>query len=553
MTGKLCFWAILSTSDLRFIYFSPSLAKLLGIPPNIVPEVLQGKALWDFIHPEEYAMAKDDLKKFMETKNIGGSVTRCRLIDLDDIIEHKVIRRSSSEIDIPVKIQPRPLDRRRSSFNDGPNWEVVDIVMYLVTDQIILTFFHADYDVGLPTSAGSLPLVCQEVDFNIEDGKDLMALLHSITSGNAGITRSGSVRIFQIMETETKNVLVTWPPATDPCRESIQLSDATLSQLLVELIDKKALRHVDPKHLHPYENATCVHQAQVHRRVLLEYGPPKNVESIVVQYGSITFGSFDVCCLDTIVPSQTSSFDTSSSFSMSNNVQTPSPPTIANRLHRGAAITSDPDVRISLTDNELRNYATDEAVILTPILTEQLPKSAASSASVWNSNIQLNLGQPSPPVSNGRVTCESCHTESSPEWRKGPSGQKTLCNACGLRYARSVAKQDSFGRRQRGVRVVINNDPPYKYPKSPSNIQITNVSPRSKNRPSDQVVAEPLDHRPSYSEPVYPKPSSSSSSSSNRTKRRKKSRYLPIGDNRAGARTRAARKARMMQSDAPQF
>ncbi|GAA6007102.1 hypothetical protein JCM10207_001508 [Rhodosporidiobolus poonsookiae] len=37
--------------------------------------------------------------------------------------------------------------------------------------------------------------------------------------------------------------------------------------------------------------------------------------------------------------------------------------------------------------------------------------------------------------------CESCGTVNSPEWRKGPTGAKSLCNACGLRYARSVARQ----------------------------------------------------------------------------------------------------------------
>jgi hypothetical protein len=29
----------------------------------------------------------------------------------------------------------------------------------------------------------------------------------------------------------------------------------------------------------------------------------------------------------------------------------------------------------------------------------------------------------------------------SPEWRKGPSGRKTLCNACGLRWAKREKKQ----------------------------------------------------------------------------------------------------------------
>ncbi|CAO1629620.1 unnamed protein product [Jaminaea pallidilutea] len=41
----------------------------------------------------------------------------------------------------------------------------------------------------------------------------------------------------------------------------------------------------------------------------------------------------------------------------------------------------------------------------------------------------------------GEKRCTSCGTSNSPEWRKGPSGQKTLCNACGLRYSRAVSRQ----------------------------------------------------------------------------------------------------------------
>jgi hypothetical protein len=36
--------------------------------------------------------------------------------------------------------------------------------------------------------------------------------------------------------------------------------------------------------------------------------------------------------------------------------------------------------------------------------------------------------------------CAQCHRTDSPEWRKGPNGQHSLCNACGLRYARQQAK-----------------------------------------------------------------------------------------------------------------
>ena len=37
--------------------------------------------------------------------------------------------------------------------------------------------------------------------------------------------------------------------------------------------------------------------------------------------------------------------------------------------------------------------------------------------------------------------CTDCGTLDSPEWRKGPSGPKTLCNACGLRWAKKEKRR----------------------------------------------------------------------------------------------------------------
>eukprot|EP00127_Corallochytrium_limacisporum_P000917 Clim_evm1s33 gene=Clim_evmTU1s33 len=39
---------------------------------------------------------------------------------------------------------------------------------------------------------------------------------------------------------------------------------------------------------------------------------------------------------------------------------------------------------------------------------------------------------------NQDKACSECHTTQSPEWRRGPLGPKTMCNACGLRYAKKV-------------------------------------------------------------------------------------------------------------------
>ncbi|KDN35905.1 hypothetical protein RSAG8_11213, partial [Rhizoctonia solani AG-8 WAC10335] len=38
--------------------------------------------------------------------------------------------------------------------------------------------------------------------------------------------------------------------------------------------------------------------------------------------------------------------------------------------------------------------------------------------------------------------CHSCEIGDTPEWRRGPDGQRTLCNACGLHYAKLVRKRD---------------------------------------------------------------------------------------------------------------
>ncbi|KAE8148311.1 hypothetical protein BDV25DRAFT_141933 [Aspergillus avenaceus] len=41
----------------------------------------------------------------------------------------------------------------------------------------------------------------------------------------------------------------------------------------------------------------------------------------------------------------------------------------------------------------------------------------------------------------GEYMCSDCGTSDSPEWRKGPEGPKTLCNACGLRWAKKEKKR----------------------------------------------------------------------------------------------------------------
>lgn len=47
---------------------------------------------------------------------------------------------------------------------------------------------------------------------------------------------------------------------------------------------------------------------------------------------------------------------------------------------------------------------------------------------------------------HGPRSCDECGAVESPEWRKGPKGPKTLCNACGLRWAKKTRKEEKMPR-----------------------------------------------------------------------------------------------------------
>jgi hypothetical protein len=42
--------------------------------------------------------------------------------------------------------------------------------------------------------------------------------------------------------------------------------------------------------------------------------------------------------------------------------------------------------------------------------------------------------------------CHSCNRAETPEWRRGPDGARTLCNACGLHYAKLTRKQNNASK-----------------------------------------------------------------------------------------------------------
>lgn len=53
--------------------------------------------------------------------------------------------------------------------------------------------------------------------------------------------------------------------------------------------------------------------------------------------------------------------------------------------------------------------------------------------------------------------CLTCGTSKSPEWRKGPDGYKSLCNACGLRFSRNASRMKKKEEKARNAAEVAAN------------------------------------------------------------------------------------------------
>lgn len=47
--------------------------------------------------------------------------------------------------------------------------------------------------------------------------------------------------------------------------------------------------------------------------------------------------------------------------------------------------------------------------------------------------------------------CAVCATTVTPEWRKGPAGLRSLCNGCGITYAKRVKEHESRGAARLGT------------------------------------------------------------------------------------------------------
>ena len=85
--------------------------------------------------------------------------------------------------------------------------------------------------------------------------------------------------------------------------------------------------------------------------------------------------------------------------------------------------------------------------------------------------------------------CANCHTKHTPEWRRGPSGNRDLCNSCGLRWAKQQGRISPRTTSQRSAHSVgsdAQSDSPQNSAPNPAGSQQRRMSASAEETPGEK-------------------------------------------------------------------
>ncbi|KAI9260026.1 hypothetical protein EDC94DRAFT_611511 [Helicostylum pulchrum] len=344
MSVASCFWALLSLEKFEYIYLPDYITDTQIALGKTPADILLCQSLLQFIHPDEFALAKTDLMNFTRIKTLAGAVTRCRLKSIKSTI-----------------YQEYGHDR-----NTKEEWVITDVVMYTATNNTILTFFHShELDNDNTTCCGSRQV--------LNEPSTLQNLLNATTLEDP-------IRIFQIYDTQTKQLIISWPGCLDD----------TITKLATLLTEKEMDKRMEYPLLKT--DTACTHHSHSSSHQILDPFGLCQIERIIITYGSLTFSSFQ---FTPVIENSTSTYH-HYMYMTPHNYQ---------------------DFKRKSNINDILNNPTSSACLL---------NTTYSPAKKYSEETK----SPLPKAWRGRFgayekKCENCQTSTSPEWRKGPTGHKT--------------------------------------------------------------------------------------------------------------------------------
>ncbi|TRM65125.1 hypothetical protein BD626DRAFT_567963 [Schizophyllum amplum] len=501
-----CYWALLS-SDLQFIYLDPVLASHL----EEQAETLVGKSLLQFVHPDEQASAKQDLGSVLDSRTLHGSVTRVRFSRLS------YVRRQLGHTGAGSGSAPGAQWDGAEKVSYDSDYMAVDIVINWAAEGLVLCFIHAIVDLDPKedndeSKKGGWSNWCGTPVMTLDHFQLLFRrLLICVPQAGSGI------RVFQILSNQQeRQLMLSWPP---------DQGHGPMGRDFSRLAEKVAMGNGAPSETDAKTSCT-----RRFRSMQTMPGIGADVESIFIPHGSIVFACHKVNAPSRASSTPTSMqaygqpaytagqqhqppyYDGSS-----NGYGLPPPPLSVNPPAGPFIPASQPNSAASASYSPQRWSQPGEPSGSYTQWQGQPGQSGSqppSSIDHQRAGTYPPQGQPWPAggqpvyadgsyqgtpdgdsevpppkrrVSPGQtressagkgganggnrpvgvIKCSSCKTTSSPEWRKGPSGKKELCNACGLRFARSRAKKEGHvqakKRKEKGVTKRDSATPPAGY------------------------------------------------------------------------------------------
>ncbi|KAF8269555.1 hypothetical protein EI94DRAFT_1724967 [Lactarius quietus] len=498
-----CYWTLLS-SDLHFVYLDPVLSYHLVDQADL----LIGRSLLEFVHPDEQTSAKNDLGNVLSTKALHGSVTRMRYSRLSRV--RRMLGHQG-----PPHFWP---DGDKIAVDT--NYMAVDLVINWAAEGLVLCFIHAavdltPYDNDEHAKTGWTNW-CGTNSMNQEQAHILYSRLFN------NIPRSGNMsRVFQVlMNQPDRALLLSWPPDRDQpplardfaklsgdvkirgdsagssdakttctrrykASSTIQTSDGfrdvesvyiphgsvIFACHSVSSDSRSASETTAPLHQAEYDASYMTQGPQYYPQTtsyglppMSQYGPPQIAPPNSQPTQMSPFSSqpgWPPAILDSSPPSPPYNWPSTGAQTSASAYSNPQHP----RQHSYPFQQSPhwPPAAFSETDSPLPSSYRP----LSPGYTYSSPENHQASLPGTMESVPPPRGsrRPTPPgsmrehaTSSSRASgnppmgisrCSSCKATTSPEWRKGPSGKKDLCNACGLRYARSRAKKEGITTQRR--------------------------------------------------------------------------------------------------------
>ncbi|ORY35717.1 hypothetical protein BCR39DRAFT_511725 [Naematelia encephala] len=482
--GVRCYWALLTPQypsdqqnghgngngngngnakpELGFVHPDPVLAVHLG--KQAVSFI--GRGVLEFIHPAEREQARRDLMNAIAADDLQGSVTRIRFARLSRI--RSILGAPQGEIEYPYDA---------AAYVEDDEYLIIDLVLNWVSDGILLAFFHAIRDKD--PVANNDPTRSHEEWSNYcgtaNMGEDQIDALHRHISALIPVppkSRFPPTRIFQLHTTATSptrpnSLVFSWPPPRPPGSQDRfdGLYDADEYSDLMRGVD------MDPSQLAAGSDeirTNCTTRFGAKHSITSE-GLYRHITSVFIPYGSLIFSCFQTTKQIEFAPREPQQRQAQNAQQMyglmtpqqdwsAQNTVTPAQDWRADdrvfgydeRIH-AAGFQAQPQTHLAQSQQQQQRSH--------PVQAYPTP----SPGGPYPDSFALQMDN-SPPLQNGILgagsggggansrpmvrppgnieCCQKCGTRESPEWRRSENGSKDLCNACGLKLAREVAKRE---------------------------------------------------------------------------------------------------------------